>query len=264
MKNPLFSHDYMRTIRAPDGTTFWEQFGVDHDDINGYQTHTFVLMQAEGDDDELSTVLGIFSWRHQTASGRSTDEQNSMPDWWSEPPMTIVDKLVDAYGKAGTVLPTTLNVVTFVTYMEDGRAQLQRRGFVTPNGKPVNNAGDDSINGGGMRTTDQIAEVIREAKEELGKDLVFSADDFAKVGDIYDPEAGRSNHVYRVVKGYDTLLKEQLTVEQAVDALTNPEGIGRDFVWLADLQAIRGEGRLTGISEKILTKFPELLPPPRP
>ena len=155
-------------------------------------------------------------------------------------------------------------VVTFVTYMEDGRIQLQRRGFRSPKNAEVLDPGKDSINGGGMKSDDVIAELLREARQELGKELTLTASDFTYVGDVYDPATDRLNYIFRLVKGYDRLLKEQLTVEQAVDALCNPEGIGRNFMWLSDLLALRSVGLLTSISEKILATFPELLPPPRP
>ncbi len=155
-------------------------------------------------------------------------------------------------------------VVTFATYLQDGRIHLQRRGFRSPRDFPVLDPGKDSINGGGMKSDDIIAELLREAREELGKELTLTAADFAYVGEVYDPATDRLNYVFRLVKGYDTLLKEQLTVEQAVDALCNPEGIGRSFMWLADLLAIRSGGLLTSISEKIFATFPELLSPARP
>lgn len=148
------------------------------------------------------------------------------------------------------------NIVTFLTFMADGRLQLQRRSFVAPNGKAIGNPGKDSINGGAIKDGEsQIDALLREAEEELGVDITGA---FEYVGDVSDPTHKRTNHVYRV-DGYDTLLK-QLSVEEAVEALTNPEGIGRNFLDKANLNALIQEGLLTDISVKILKElFPELL-----
>ncbi len=259
MRNPLSDHDYMRTIGLF-GVAFYEQYARDVTDTK--VIHTFTLMKAEGDEDEIGEVVGTFVWELLTGTGQSVDVMNTMPEGWHWPVLSVVDELIAAYDARGTVLPALPDVVTFVTPMENGSAQLQRRAFRGRNGARILDPGKDSINGGGMKTANVMAELIREGMEELRVPL--TEDDFDKVGDLYDPSAGRCNHVFRVNKGYDTLLKTRLTVEEAVDALTRPEGIGRNFLWLEDLQDLRSEGLLTSISELIFTKFPELLPLPRP
>lgn len=249
--------DYVRVIRAPDGKTFHEVFKSDVDDINGYQTNTYVLESM--DMGTQGHIVAKLSWRHVTASGETKDHVDTMPKWWSEPdPMAVAKKYQAADKK---ILPTTRNVVTFVTYMADGRMQLQQHSYVSPQGKLINNPGYLSINGGLMESDNVEENLRREAMEELGVTLTSQ---FAKkVGDVYDAEAGRSNHVFRLTTGYDTLLTEQFSVAEAVKALCNPEGLGRSFVWRGDLEAIMAAKALTGISVKILEAFPELMPPSR-
>lgn len=155
-----------------------------------------------------------------------------------------------------------LGVATFVTYMTDGRLQLQVRGFAHPvPGRTIANPGFFSINGGGIKPgeTPEVA-LLREAREELGVDVTGA---FMFIGQVRDEAMERFNHVF-VVEDYDHLLAEKLDTVSAIKALMEPEGIGRACVWREDLEAIIAEGRLTEISVTILRAFPQLMPPPRP
>lgn len=234
---------YTRNIRAPGGEVYQEVYSYDG---VGAQADLYPV-GFEGE------VLNFT----RNADG-SPGEFNSMPIWWAEPPANGEEVAKKLSGKK-PVEPTR-NVVTFVTYMADGRMQLQQRSYVSPQGKLINNPGYLSINGGLMESDDVEENLRREAMEELGVTLTS---EFAKVGDVYDPEAGRSNHVFRLTTGYDVLLVEQFGVAEAVKALCSPEGLGRSFVWKGDLEAIMAANTLTGISVKILAAFPELMPPSR-
>lgn len=160
------------------------------------------------------------------------------------------------------------DVVTFITFADDGRFIAQVRGYVTPAGNPVNNAGLFSINGGVMKTDDPLMELLREIFEELGIDNVKPI----YIGSVVDEEKGRTNHVYRV-DGYDSLLARYVVnrTASALDAaleairiLLYPEGLARAALWRDDLEAILAKDGLTGISKTIFEKFPEQLPPYRP
>jgi 8-oxo-dGTP pyrophosphatase MutT (NUDIX family) len=227
---------YTREIRSPDGTILTEVFNHQHN-INFYT--------IEGP--------GIFG-EYQEHLRFSMVDTNSMPDWWSPPeqPATIADKLASKEKPA----PVTRDVVTFCTYMNDGRLQLQ----MSPTGKPIGNPGMLSINGGLMESDDELAELLREGREELGVDIT---DFFTFIGTVYDPDNGRCNRVY-YVKGYDAMLAVRHTHIGAILALINPKGIGRAFVWKEDLEAIRTAKAITPISERILAAFPELMPLPQP
>lgn len=254
--------DYEREIRGPNGEIYVESFTSIVDDAGGYQQNTYKLESTMPG--TMAHFLGDYKWKHITSTNAIEDVEDRMGrfPWWSKPsnPEAITKK----YAAGGRkILPTTRNVVTFVTYMANGRMQLQQRSYVSPQGKPIANPGFLSINGGLMESDDIEAELRREALEELG---IGIGNNFAKVGDIYDPEASRINHVFRLTSGYDTLLVENISVGvvEAVGCLTNPEGLGRAYVWRGDLEAIIAAKMLTGISMRILAAFPDLLPPPRP
>ena len=183
-----------------------------------------------------------------------------MPVWWESP--DDPDALGTKYADNGhELMQVRRDVVTFVTYMADGRMQLQQRSFVSADGWYINNPGYLSINGGEMESDDIHVDLRREAMEELGVDI---GGNFSEVGVVYDPTHGRCNHVFFLTKGYDTLLAEQHGVEAAIRALCTPEGIGRAFMWRADVEVAMAANRLTGISVKILETFPKLMPPSRP
>ncbi|MCA3243687.1 MAG: hypothetical protein INF43_00075 [Alphaproteobacteria bacterium] len=245
--------DYIREIRGPDSTVYTETYtcrGL----IEQIQTYTL----------QDGTTRYVNSWTYEPTSDKVTVNYNTFPDWWREPENT--QALVKKYHTgAMAVLPTTRNVVTFCTYMEDGRMQLQRRGYRAPNGNPIGNPGMASINGGLMESDMIQNELCREVMEELG--VFIYEDDATHIGDVYDAEMGRSNHVFRLNKGYDTMLIEQAkgNVAWAVEKLTKPEGVGRDFnVWAEELGEMLTRGEMTPISITILQAFPELKPPPRP
>ena len=214
---------------------------------------------------------------------------SNTPKWWEFP--TNLSVLVKKYEENGEeILPITLNVVTFVTYMNDGRMQLQQRSYVSPQGNPINNPGDLSINGGGMESDDVNENLCREAFEELG--VVLDKDDYQKVGDVYDANMGRTNHVFRVDNYESLLIKTVLlgfdysslkseaskiifdeddfdifmeeSLKEVLEPVFNPEGVGRAFFWREDLEEAIANKNFTDISVRILIAFPELMPPYRP
>jgi 8-oxo-dGTP pyrophosphatase MutT (NUDIX family) len=249
----MWDYTYEREIRSPSGDVYLETYGVDTNAGEMYQRQRYILI-LNGQE------VGRRGWRHETTTDETVDEANTMPEWWHWPSNTKA--LCEKYEKNGKqLLPTTRNVVTFVTYMANGRMQLQQRSYVSPQGKPIANPGFLSINGGLMESDDIEAELHREALEELGIDIGVH---FAKVGDIYDAEAGRTNHVFCLTVGYDDILQHTAEPADAIAALTSPEGLGRAFVWREDLEAIMAAKTLTGISVRILEAYPKLLPLPRP
>ena len=164
-----------------------------------------------------------------------------------------------------TTLTTQRNAVSFAVYLDDGRLLLQVRGFFSPDGQPVSNAGMLSINGGGMESDDRAAELLREIHEELG--IEFDRSDIGSriryLGDVLDVTAGRICHVHRLLEGYRQLLTD-LPPGEAVRILLDPEGLGRVAVWREDLDILVAQGRLTPISVAILDALPDLAPPAQP
>lgn len=162
-------------------------------------------------------------------------------------------------------MSSQFNVVTFAHYLADGRLVLQVRGYRSPEGRPVSNAGLLSINGGNMESADRTRELLREIEEELG--LVFAAEDLGSrirhIGDVLDATTGRICHVHRLAEAYEQLLNT-LPTHKAVQILLNPEGLGRVAVWREDLDILIEQGKLTRISVAILEALPELLPSARP
>ncbi len=160
---------------------------------------------------------------------------------------------------------TKRNAVSFAVYLDDGRLLLQVRGFFSPDGEPVSNAGMVSINGGGMESDDRVGELLREIHEELG--ITFERSDIGGriryLGDVPDVTTDRICHVYRLLEGYQQLLAG-LPPDEAVRILLDPEGLGRVAVWREDLDILVAQGRLTPISVAILDALPDLAPPAQP
>jgi 8-oxo-dGTP pyrophosphatase MutT (NUDIX family) len=152
-------------------------------------------------------------------------------------------------------------VASFAVYLDDGRLQLQLRGYRSPEGEPVVDAGLYSINGGSLESPDLAAELAREIAEELG--IPIDPGEIARrtryLGAIRDETAGRTNHVFRLTESYESLLA-RLPPRDAIAALLNPEGLGRAAVSADDLARIIAEGRLTGISRLMLDRIPSLWP----
>lgn len=247
---------YERQVRGPDGTIYLEKFYWMT--INGGNSakHKITLTRPD------HGLIGVSEWKHDAASNECDDLSDTMPDWWRAP--ENMQELSERYkAGGGETLPTTNNVVTFATYMADGRLQLQQRSYVSPAGETVVDAGLLSINGGLMEDGESAEyELCRKVWEELGITLLEC--DFEPVGAIYDAENGRCNHVYRI-DGYDTILRREYSdVAKVVEILTNPEGLGRSYMWREDWDAACASGDVTDISMAIMKAFPELLPPPRP
>jgi hypothetical protein len=160
---------------------------------------------------------------------------------------------------------TQRNAVSFAVYLDDGRLLLQVRGFFSPDGQPVSNAGMLSINGGGMESDDRVTELLREIHEELG--IEFDRSDIGSriryLGAVLDVTTGRICHVHRLLEGYRQLLTD-LPPGEAVRILLDPEGLGRVAVWREDLDTLVAQGRLTPISVAILDALPDLAPPAQP
>lgn len=252
---------YEREIRAPNGTIYAEIFSTEAGDMN-YQQHTYVLKSTTA----RGQILGRLSRRHHIAGGKTVDGQSTVPSWWRPPsnPEGIAQKYRD---NGRQCLPTSRNVVTFATYLSDSRIALQERDYVSKGGVPVGNPGKRSINGGLMESDNIEENLRRKAMEELGVDIGCY---FRREGNLYDAEAGRSNHVYRITVGYDELLGWQYETQEAIKRLVGSpwenigEGIGRTFVYAENLEAMIEKGDLTPISVAILRAFPSLMPSPRP
>lgn len=239
---------YGRQVRGPEGKTFTERYSYSVRD--NLKFNQLLLIDGEQKVDEIL-------WKYNRGANITGIDKFPDLDWYDKP--DNLEALTQRYLQGEcVVMPCTNNVVTFATYMADGRLQLQQRGFVSPAGKPIGNPGKLSVNGGLMESDDMHVEVQREIQEELGVDA-----EGVYVGVVYDADNGRCNYVFRL-NGYDALLKQMAFVDDAVDALTAVEGIGRAFVWREDLEAAIEKGMVTGISVAILRKFPELMPPARP
>ncbi len=250
--------DYERQIRGPDGEIYTEKYLCVWEEYDDVLAKYCLLERSD------ASEAGIFKKRNLDADFKDV---LTMPDWWCEPANR--DTLSLRYKEDGqNILPSTNNVVTFATYMSNGQIQLQQRGFVSPAGEEIADPGKLSINGGLMKSDDVEAELARNALKELGIDDV-TIDDYnavgtaLSIGDIYDADNGRCNHVF-VINNYDAALKEFSFADDAVDALTTVEGVGRAFVWREDWDAAVQAGMVTDISVAIMDAFPDLLPLPRP
>jgi 8-oxo-dGTP pyrophosphatase MutT (NUDIX family) len=245
------SYDLVRQVRDFDGNIWMDSILLPN--LQGHPNDNTLLVSL--------TKGGIVWLVSYSEDGKCLNNVMEGPPTWYRLP-TNLSELVEKYQANGKQpLPVKPNVVTFTTFMADGRGQYQRRGFKTPKGADVANAGMDSINGGGIKPGETLEQALqREGREELGVDVLGA---HTYIGAVYDAEEGRFNLVYRI-DGYDRVMVSQLTVEQAVHALTNPEGIGRGFMYLEDLEAVIEKGLLTPISVAILKAFPQLLPPARP
>lgn len=167
-------------------------------------------------------------------------------------------------------LMTEPKVVTFATYLRDGRLCLEHRSFVRADtGGPVNNGGLYTINGGIMDPSETPEEaLIREFREEMlggHHGIIDSMEELAPyctlIGDVYDKTKDRWNRVWRIDE-YDTIVEQVDDPRVLLDILCrNMEGAGIDFVYYDDLMGYIRNTMLTPVTLAILNQYPEMLPP---
>lgn len=173
----------------------------------------------------------------------------TMPDWWKPP-----SESWRAQNRGEKrILLTTNNVVTLIVKADDsGKLVMQLRGYLTAEGKPVSNAGKLSLHGGVMEEGESPFDALaREVKEELGIEIVEA--DVEKIFDHYDADMGRVNEVYELLPTYRHMLGLlESSPEPAIDALMNPEGVGRVFIDENQLNEAMIAGNVTSISVAII------------
>jgi ADP-ribose pyrophosphatase YjhB (NUDIX family) len=211
-----------------------------------------------GDDLTMGPMVQIYEFiSPETGKVLCDTKTGNMPHWWKPPSDEVRKRLAKRYKAEGQVLPTTRNVVTLILFSDASKKLvMQVRGFVSPQGKPVSNAGKLSLHGGLMEDGESAFEALaREAKEELG--IEITGTDVQKLFDHYDPENGRVNEVYELAASYrEMLMLLENNAGPAIDALLNVEGIGRAFLDEANLKvAMSVVGAMTPITREILMRY---------
>lgn len=253
-------------VRQADGTELLALLGREQ---QGYNVTTEVTLF-----DASQTVAGKFgqTYDHEPGIPNLLGTENTMPDWWKMLSDKRIEWLFAEVKKTGKPVPATNNVVTFAMYRENGAMMGQMRSFVSPQGKPIGNPGMPSMHGGMMEDYDhpfylramEMA-VLREISEEFGVQVFF--EDVTHLGDVYDADNARFNHVYRVKTSYEAALKDTYRddIDGMLKAIFDCEGIGRlTRLFREDLERAMEIGGITPISIAILKAFPELMPPPAP
>ena len=154
------------------------------------------------------------------------------------------------------------DVVTFCMYVRDGRIMMVRRGLTDRNGSPLEGDGRFTVNGGLMlEGEDARAGLGRLLAKEygLGGDVI---PDFCKfVGDLWDREEERTNHVFRVEIPLEDWMDDFRACSGVFEkTLINPKGFGMVPLGLKDIGDIRAAGMLRPVAAEAFGTYPDLLP----
>lgn len=234
--------------------------------------------------------LGELIWGTNVGHAGSKDT-DTMPPWLVVPSSEAKNKLAVEYAKLQAPVPTTHNVVTFAVYRRNGAMMGQFRSFLAKldPGKPSIHGGliddKDFLNPESDSDAVALAEsfpappegfydeheiaciiaAIREVWEEFG--IRITVADLAHIGNVYDPDTRRFNHVYRVTVPYEDALMatHNGNAEAIMAAILDCEGLGRfTRMFKPDLLRAMETGAITSISNRILKEFPQLMPPESP
>jgi ADP-ribose pyrophosphatase YjhB (NUDIX family) len=210
------------------------------------------------------TTHGYALHNPETNSVIASTINGNMPKWWRAPSDEVRMMLAERYKAEGRVLPITTNMVTLIVHSDASqKLVMQVCSFISPQGKPVAKASMLSLHGGPMEAGESTLDaLLRIAKEELGIELdTYSLYEYGAnfLFDHYDPENGRTNHVFQLRASYrELLLLLANRSGPAIQVLLNPQGMGRAFLDEANLKAVMGrEGMVTPISHEILSRWLE-------
>ncbi len=246
-----FFNVYKRDVRIP------LTEGLPEVVIETYREH-----EGEGGDDlTMGPMVKLYEFISlETGKVLCDTKTGNMPHWWKPPSDEVRKHLAERYKVEQRVLPTTRNVVTLIARADDSkRLVMQVRGYLTAEGKPVSDAGKLSLHGGLKKKGESAFNALaREAKEKLGIEITRT--DVQALFDHYDPENGRVNEVYELATSYrEMLMLLENKAGPAIDALLNPECIGRAFLDEANLkEAMSVVGAMTPITREIRMLYLEL------